>query len=73
LHTGSPSFAPERGYDIDVIESNHKVEAKFTYLMKKGYLPEMDENNVKSKSLLQLIVARDLVIKNIASRIWNFD
>jgi len=67
------NFCLVRRYDLEVIESKRKAETKFMYLVKQGYLPEMDENAIKSKSPLELITLRDFVIKDIASKIWNFD
>lgn len=61
-----------RRFDLDVIDGKRSAESRLKYLLKQGYMPEMEVLNDLSDDFVEFLNARDNRLSSIAEDIWNF-
>lgn len=58
-----------RRYNIDEFMSK-QTRYKLSYLIKKGFLPEIDESINKDMSIVDFIIKRNIILNNKIKEIW---
>lgn len=58
--------------DMDKFSSIKKIEKKIEFLLKKSYLPDMENSNNISTNITEFIEVRERILQNLVEKIWEF-